>query len=136
MAPKLALTTSKAPTSITSKAPAKLTKGSKAAKKTSSKAAHKCGNKKKCCKVCKKTYSSYIYKMLKHVHVVPSDTGISKKVIIILNLFVNDSFKCIAIEASKFSTYSKKSTISSQEIQTTICLILHGECLNFEACHF
>jgi len=38
----------------------------------------------------------------------------------ILNLFVNDMFERIATEASKLAAYSKKSTISSREIQTAI----------------
>ena len=74
-------------------------------------------------------YSSYIYKVLKHVHVVHPDTGISNKVMAILNSFVNHIFKCIATEASKLSAYSKKSTISSQKIRTAVWLILPGECL-------
>ncbi|KAF6743703.1 histone-fold-containing protein [Ephemerocybe angulata] len=45
----------------------------------------------------------------------------------ILNSFVNDIFERIATEASKLAAYSKKSTISSCEIQTTVRLILPGE---------
>ncbi|KAE9409701.1 histone-fold-containing protein [Gymnopus androsaceus JB14] len=45
----------------------------------------------------------------------------------ILNSFVNDIFERIATEASKLATYSKKSTISSREIQTSVRLILPGE---------
>jgi len=37
----------------------------------------------------------------------------------ILNSFVNDIFERITTEASKLATYSKKSTISSHEIQTS-----------------
>ena len=45
----------------------------------------------------------------------------------ILNSFVNDIFERIATEASKLASYSKKSTISSREIQTAVRLILPGE---------
>ena len=45
----------------------------------------------------------------------------------ILNSFVNDIFERIATEASKLAAYSKKSTISSREIQTAVRLILPGE---------
>src|SRR6201996_6812977 len=45
----------------------------------------------------------------------------------ILNSFVNDIFERIAPEASKLASYSKKSTISSREIQTSVRLILPGE---------
>lgn len=79
--------------------------------------------------------------MLKQVH---PDTGISNKAMAILNSFVNDIFERIATEASskygrsvlrgvaltwytELASYSKKSTISSREIQTAVRLILPGE---------
>ncbi|KAJ3732203.1 histone-fold-containing protein [Lentinula guzmanii] len=126
MAPKPASTASKAPASTASKAPAKI-EASKAAKKTASKSkptAGADGEKKKRKKSRKETYSSYIYKVLRQVH---PDTGISNKAMAILNSFVNDIFERIATEASKLATYSKKSTISSREIQTSVRLILPGE---------
>ncbi|EJD02302.1 histone-fold-containing protein [Fomitiporia mediterranea MF3/22] len=126
MAPKPASTGGKAPPSTASKAPpaskapAKTTadKSAKTAKKAAS------GDKKKRKKVRKETYASYIYKVLKQVH---PDTGISNKAMAILNSFVNDIFERIATEASKLAQYSKKSTISSREIQTSVRLILPGE---------
>ncbi|KDQ58379.1 hypothetical protein JAAARDRAFT_154819 [Jaapia argillacea MUCL 33604] len=127
MAPKPASTAGKAPASsaTASKAPAKTTsEGSKAAKKTASKSADGEEKSKKRRKVRKETYSSYIYKVLKQVH---PDTGISNKAMAILNSFVNDIFERIATEASKLAAYSKKSTISSREIQTAVRLILPGE---------
>jgi len=129
MAPKPASTASKAPAGTpgtASKVPAKTT-AKKAAKKTAApKAAAKEGDepKKKRRKTRKETYSSYIYKVLKQVH---PDTGISNKAMAILNSFVNDIFERIASEASKLAAYSKKSTISSREIQTSVRLILPGE---------
>ncbi|KIM91307.1 hypothetical protein PILCRDRAFT_810562 [Piloderma croceum F 1598] len=123
MAPKPASTGGKAPApTAASKAPAKTTEGKKAAKKTSKAPAD--GEKKKRRKTRKETYSSYIYKVLKQVH---PDTGISNKAMAILNSFVNDIFERIATEASKLAAYSKKSTISSREIQTSVRLILPGE---------
>ncbi|THH05887.1 hypothetical protein EW145_g4470 [Phellinidium pouzarii] len=120
MAPKPASTAGKAPASATaSKAPAKTTAVKKAEK---TKPAD--GEKKRRHKVRKETYSSYIYKVLKQVH---PDTGISNKAMAILNSFVNDIFERIASEASKLASYSKKSTISSREIQTSVRLILPGE---------
>ncbi|THH01464.1 hypothetical protein EW026_g1221 [Hermanssonia centrifuga] len=124
MAPKPASTAGKAPASTASKAPAKTTEGAKAAKKTAKPAAAGDGEKKKRRKSRKETYSSYIYKVLKQVH---PDTGISNKAMAILNSFVNDIFERIATEASKLASYSKKSTISSREIQTAVRLILPGE---------
>ncbi|OBZ67934.1 Histone H2B [Grifola frondosa] len=128
MAPKPASTAGKAPASTASKAPAKTTSegGAKAAKKTAKAAGGAGGDetKKKRRKARKETYSSYIYKVLKQVH---PDTGISNKAMAILNSFVNDIFERIATEASKLASYSKKSTISSREIQTAVRLILPGE---------
>ncbi|KAL9710159.1 histone H2B [Leucoagaricus gongylophorus] len=126
MAPKPASTAGKAPVSTASKAPAKSSEASKAAKKTAKSAGSGAegDNKKKRKKVRKETYSSYIYKVLKQVH---PDTGISNKAMAILNSFVNDIFERIATEASKLASYSKKSTISSREIQTSVRLILPGE---------
>jgi len=119
-------TASKKPASTAGKAPAKSTVD-KTAKKTAAPkkaAAPADGEKKKRKKTRKETYSSYIYKVLKQVH---PDTGISNKAMAILNSFVNDIFERIATEASKLASYSKKSTISSREIQTSVRLILPGE---------
>ncbi|KAJ7037953.1 histone-fold-containing protein [Mycena alexandri] len=125
MAPKPASTAGKAPASTASKAPATASKAPKRrAKKTAKAAAPADGEKKKRKKTRKETYSSYIYKVLKQVH---PDTGISNKAMAILNSFVNDIFERIASEASKLAQYSKKSTISSREIQTSVRLILPGE---------
>ncbi|KZS99213.1 histone-fold-containing protein [Sistotremastrum niveocremeum HHB9708] len=132
MAPKPASTAGKAPASTASKAPAASQQASKATKKPSAgkktaaaKTASADSDKKvKRKKSRKETYSSYIYKVLKQVH---PDTGISNKAMAILNSFVNDIFERIASEASKLASYSKKSTISSREIQTSVRLILPGE---------
>ena len=86
----------------------------------------------------------FLFSVLKQVH---PDTGISNKAMAILNSFVNDIFERIATEASsaylcnftfisnvwrvfvlsELASYSKKSTISSREIQTSVRLILPGE---------
>ncbi|KAF8601343.1 histone-fold-containing protein [Ceratobasidium sp. AG-I] len=80
------------------------------ASKSVAKATAADSEKKKRKKSRKETYSSYIYKVLKQVH---PDTGISNKAMAILNSFP--------------ASCSKKSTISSREIQTSVCLILPGE---------
>merc|ERR1711970_1059222 len=63
----------------------------------------------------KESYAIYIYKVLKQVH---PDTGVSSKVMSIMNSFVNDLFERIAAEASRLAHYNKRSTITSREIQT------------------
>ena len=40
---------------------------------------------------------------------------------------LNDIFERIALEASKLCRYSKKKTLSSREIQTSVRLMLPGE---------
>ena len=97
------------------------------AKKTPAKKSEKkpkgSGDKKKK-KKRTESYSSYIYKVLKQVH---PDTGISKKGMSIMNSFINDIFGRLAGEAGKLATYSKKATLSSREIQTSVRLMLPGE---------
>ncbi|KAG9018716.1 histone H2B [Tulasnella sp. 427] len=121
---------SEKPASTAGKAPVKSTekvaKKTSAGKKTAASSAAAAGDEKakKRRKVRKETYSSYIYKVLKQVH---PDTGISNKAMAILNSFVNDIFERIAEEASRLAQYSKKTTISSREIQTSVRLILPGE---------
>ena len=66
----------------------------------------------------------YVYKVLKQVHL---DTGMLSKAMGIMNSFVNHIFECIAGEASCLVHYNKRSTITSREIQTAVCLLLPGE---------
>jgi histone H2B len=61
---------------------------------------------------------------LKQVH---PDTGISSKAMTIMNSFVNDIFERIAGESSRLAHYTKRSTITSREIQTAVRLLLPGE---------
>ena len=70
------------------------------------------------------SYSSYIYKVLKQVH---PDTVISKKIISIMNSFINNIFGHISGEADKLSTFNKKATIYLRGIQTAVRLMLAGE---------
>ena len=70
------------------------------------------------------TFSLYIYKVLRQVH---SDIGISKKAMAIMNSFINDTFDRVCTESSKLVRYSKKRTLSSREIQTSVKLLLPGE---------
>ena len=72
----------------------------------------------------KESFGIYVYKVLKQVH---PDTGISSRAMGIMNSFVNDIFERVAGEASRLAHYSKKSTISSREIQTAVRLLLPGE---------
>ena len=102
--------------------PAAAAKGSKKAVQKTTKTT-KTGDKKRH-KKRKESYGIYIYKVLKQVH---PDTGVSSKSMSIMNSFVNDLFERIANEASRLAKYNNRSTISSREIQTAVCLLLPGE---------
>jgi histone H2B len=62
--------------------------------------------------------------VLKQVH---PETGISKKGMSIMNSFIGDIFEKIVTEGGKLARYSKKSTLSSREVQTAVRLVLPGE---------
>uniref|UniRef100_UPI00398F1992 histone H2B-like n=1 Tax=Pristiophorus japonicus TaxID=55135 RepID=UPI00398F1992 len=94
----------------------------KGAKKAITKPSAKGGKERR--KSRKESYSIYIYKVMKQVH---PDTGISSKATGIMNSVENDIFERIAGEASRLAHYNKRSTISSREIQSAVCLLLPGE---------
>ena len=94
----------------------------KGSKKAVTKAQKKDG--KKCKRSRKESYSMYVYKVLKQVHL---DTGTSSKAMGIMNSFVNDIFEHIAGKASCLVHYNKHSTITSREIQTAVRLMVPGE---------
>eukprot|EP01066_Platyproteum_vivax_P010435 Platyproteum_vivax@DN4670_c0_g1_i1.p1 len=81
-------------------------------------------DKKKRKKARAESYTSYIFRVLKQVH---PETGISKKSMMIMNSFIQDTFDQIATEAAKLCQINKKDTLSSREIQTAIRLVLPGE---------
>ena len=58
---------------------------------------------------------------------VDPDTGISTRAMSIMNSFVNDLFERIAAEASRLAHYSKRSTITSREVQTADFPLLPGK---------
>ncbi len=72
----------------------------------------------------KQSYGIYIYKVLKQVH---PDVGISRNAMSVMNSFVNDIFDRLAGEASKLVHHSKRQTLSSREVQTSVRLTLPGE---------
>ncbi len=67
------------------------------------------------------SFSLYIYKVLKYI---ANDVGISKKGMNVINSLVTDMFEQIALEGSKLVRYNKKKTLSSQDIQTAVKLLL------------
>ena len=70
------------------------------------------------------SYKSYIFKVLKQVH---PKMRVSKKGIAIVNNFVTDTFEKVATEAGKLCKITKRSTLSSRDVQSAIRLVLPGE---------
>ncbi|KAK8799432.1 hypothetical protein WA158_002647 [Blastocystis sp. Blastoise] len=70
------------------------------------------------------TYSSYIYRVLKQIH---REVGISKRAMSIMNSFVTDTFERLADEAINLARYNNKATLTGNEIQTAVHLLLPGE---------
>ena len=70
------------------------------------------------------SYKSYIFKVLKQVH---PKMRVSKKGIAIVNNFVTDTVEKIATEAGKLCKITKRSTLSSRDVQSAIRLVLPGE---------
>ncbi|XP_078404083.1 histone H2B-like [Cetorhinus maximus] len=94
----------------------------KGAKKALNKPSAKVGKKRQRSR--KESCSIYIYKVMKQVQ---PNTGISSKVMSIMNSFVNDIFEQIAGDVSHLAQYNKRSTISSREIQAVMRLLPPGE---------
>ena len=67
------------------------------------------------------SFSLYIYKVLKSIS---SDIGISKKGMNVINSLVVDMFEQVALESSKLVRYQKKKTLSSNDVQTAVKLLL------------
>ncbi|KAF9417273.1 hypothetical protein HW555_005587 [Spodoptera exigua] len=101
-------------------------KAPKKALKSMEKLVEKPINKSK--KMKKKNYQSfsiYLYKLLRTV--TKDNLGISRKSMLIMNNFVNDMLEKIAEEAGRLVAHSKKTTMSSREIQAAVKLIIPGE---------
>ncbi|GAB1605783.1 hypothetical protein Ahia01_000860600 [Argonauta hians] len=75
-------------------------------------------------------FSKYIYKILKVYH--PS-ISISCNSMAIMNSFLNDLFERIASEARIAAQHIKLSTLSSNEIQIAVRLLLPGSLARFAA---
>ena len=67
------------------------------------------------------SFSLYIYKVLKSIS---NDVGISKKGMNVINSLVTDMFEQVALESSKLLRYHKKKTLSDNDIQAAVKLLL------------
>uniref|UniRef100_A0A8C3W9M9 Core Histone H2A/H2B/H3 domain-containing protein n=1 Tax=Catagonus wagneri TaxID=51154 RepID=A0A8C3W9M9_9CETA len=70
------------------------------------------------------SFATYFPRVLNRVH---TGLSLSQKAMNVMDSFVKDMFERIAGEASHLVSSSKRSTITSQEIQTSVRLLLPGE---------
>ena len=77
------------------------------------------------------TFNTYIYKLLRMVYDEEDESaeplGISSKAMDIMNQFVWDMFKELALRAASLARNAKRSTITSSDIQAACMLRLPGE---------
>ncbi|XP_077920135.1 uncharacterized protein LOC144380373 [Halichoerus grypus] len=70
------------------------------------------------------SFATYFPRVLKQVH---EGLSLSQKTVSLMDSFVKDIFERIADEASRLARSTKRSTITSREIQTAVRLLLPGE---------
>ncbi|XP_042544136.1 late histone H2B.L4-like [Dipodomys spectabilis] len=70
---------------------------------------------------CETSYARYFPHLLKKC---THELELSKRVVCLLDSFVNDMFERIASEASQLIQKTNRSSITSRDIQTAVCLLL------------
>ncbi len=75
----------------------------------------------------KRNYSSYSTYIRKIMFGVYPDLAVTSAAMVVLNAFANDIFDRLAKESGSLARGSKKNTITSREIQTSVRLLLPGE---------
>ncbi|XP_030876048.1 histone H2B.3-like [Leptonychotes weddellii] len=65
-----------------------------------------------------------LLRVLRNVH---DGLSLSQEAVSVMDSFVKDIFERITSEASHLVRTTKRSTITSREIQTAVCLLLPGE---------
>nr|XP_027789444.1 late histone H2B.L4-like [Marmota flaviventris] len=75
-------------------------------------------------KRCGDSFATYFPRVLKHIH---SGLSLSRSSMSVLDSFVQDIFERITSEARCLAVQNHRSTITSRDIQTAVCLLLPGE---------
>ncbi|XP_027953158.1 histone H2B type W-T-like [Eumetopias jubatus] len=70
------------------------------------------------------SFATYFPRVLKQVH---EGLSLSQEAVSVMDSFVKDIFERIAEEASHLARTTKRSTITTREIQTAVRLLLRGE---------
>nr|XP_012422746.1 PREDICTED: histone H2B, sperm-like [Odobenus rosmarus divergens] len=76
------------------------------------------------CRRCPNSFATYFARVLKHVH---EGLSLSQEAVSVMDSFVKDIFERIAEEASRLARFTKRSTITTRDIQTAVRLVLPGE---------
>ncbi|ELV10805.1 histone H2B subacrosomal variant [Tupaia chinensis] len=71
-----------------------------------------------------RNYSLYVNRVLKEV--VPQ-RGISSRTLDIMNTIINDIFERIAMEACKLMYFRKRCTLTTEDIQKAVYMLLPGK---------
>nr|XP_035951577.1 histone H2B-like [Halichoerus grypus] len=73
---------------------------------------------------CPDSFATYFPRVLRHIH---DGLSLSQEAVSVMDSFVKDIFERITSEASHLVRTTKRSTITSREIQTAVRLLLPGE---------
>ncbi|XP_035951577.2 histone H2B 1/2-like [Halichoerus grypus] len=73
---------------------------------------------------CPDSFATYFPRVLRHIH---DGLSLSQEAVSVMDSFVKDIFERITSEASHLLRTTKRSTITSREIQTAVRLLLPGE---------
>lgn len=91
------------------------------AKKTSSRATKRSTGKGR--KGRGATFSRFIFKVMKNVHL---DMSISKNAMKIIDNFISDTFERVATEAANLKSIAKETTLQPRSVQSAVKLVLPG----------
>lgn len=70
------------------------------------------------------SFATYFSRVLKKIH---DDLRLSQEAASVMDSFVHDIFERIADEAGRLARYTRRSTITTREIQTAVRLMLPGD---------
>nr|XP_025717894.1 late histone H2B.L4-like [Callorhinus ursinus] len=73
---------------------------------------------------CSDSFATYFARVLKHVH---EGLSLSQEAVSVMDSFVKDIFELMPEEASRLARFTKRSTITTREIQTAVRLLQPGE---------
>uniref|UniRef100_A0A8C8YKU0 Core Histone H2A/H2B/H3 domain-containing protein n=1 Tax=Prolemur simus TaxID=1328070 RepID=A0A8C8YKU0_PROSS len=69
------------------------------------------------------SFATYFHRVLKQVH---NCLSLSQASVNVMDSLVHDIFERLAVEAGQLARYTKRSTITTREIQTAVRLVLPG----------